>query len=192
MMMISGLCLQTSKPHPVHIIVYWYMHRNPVLLNNHKLQFHWGNALNFSPEADVMWYPSFPLNAEPPQISRALVPNTVTKENEEVILTCIARGYPAPTISWEHEGMTVTRDNPSFEINSTTSQDGFTELVTSYLKMVSANSSVDGKFECIANPPLSDNVGGRILNSVSTSTQLSILGKAVNISSRRVFNSGLT
>lgn len=108
-------------------------------------------------------------------------------ENEEVVFTCIVRGYPAPTITWENSGMMVMHDNPRFEINLTTSQVGFTKMVTSYLKIALVSSSMIGEVKCVADPPPPVDVGGRVLNSVSTSTQLSVLGESVRFAKRGVF-----
>ena len=119
------------------------------------------------------------LFAAPPQIIRDFRPNTVIAEEQRIQFTCVAQGYPAPTVSWEHEGqMVVNGDNPHFNVNSTNNRnDGFIVTVTSFLTVSLADDSVSGEVRCIALPPPPDMVGGMALNSDDTSTQLSILGK---------------
>ena len=109
---------------------------------------------------------------------REFRPNTVIAEGEDIHFTCIARGYPTPAISWEHESrMVVNGDNPHFKVNSTNNRsDGFIVTVTSFLTVSSADDSVSGEVRCIALPPPPDMVGGMALDSDDTSTQLSVLG----------------
>ena len=117
------------------------------------------------------------LFAAPPQIIRNFQPNTVVAEGVEILFTCIAQGYPAPMISWEHEGqLVVNGDNPHFEVNSTNQNDGFIFTVTSFLTVSSADDSVSGEVRCIALPPPLNMVGGMALGSDSLSTQISVLG----------------
>lgn len=101
-------------------------------------------------------------------------------ENEEVVFVCVAEGFPAPTITWQHAGRVVTNDNRDFEVNLTVSQTGFTRMITSYLTISSANSSMNGEVKCIAKPPPPQYIGRRRLDAVSTSTQLTVLGKTAS------------
>ena len=105
-------------------------------------------------------------------------PNTVIAEGEDIHFTCIARGYPAPAISWEHEGWRVVNgDNPHFKVNSTKrNTSGLLVTVTSFLTVSSADDSVSGDVRCIALPPPPDMVGGIALDSDDASTQLGVLG----------------
>ena len=118
------------------------------------------------------------LFAAPPQIIKDFQPNTVIAEGEGIRLSCIAQGYPAPAISWEHEGWRVVNGgNPHFKVNSTKrNSSGLLVTVTSFLTANSADDSVSGEVRCIALPPPPDMVVGMALDSDNTSTQLSILG----------------
>ena len=99
-------------------------------------------------------------------------------EGEDRHFKCVAQGYPAPTISWQHKGRTVVNgDNPHFMMNSTERNDGFLTTVISFLKLSSADDSVNGEVRCVASPPAPDVVGGMALDSDYTSTQISVLGK---------------
>ena len=90
---------------------------------------------------------------------------------------CIAQGYPAPTIAWQQAGRAVVNgENSHFIVNSTKRNDGFLITVISYLKLSSADDSVNGELKCIARPPPPDMVGGMALDDNCTSTQLSVLG----------------
>ena len=73
--------------------------------------------------------------------------------------------------------MTANNLRNRFEVNSTVTNDGFTKTVTSYLKISSANVSMNGEVKCIANPPPPERIGGMAPDSVYTSTQLTVLGK---------------
>ena len=116
--------------------------------------------------------------AAPPQIIKDFQPNTVIAEGEDTQFRCVAQGYPAPTISWQHAGREVMNgDNSHFKVNSTERNNGFIATVTSYLNLNSADDSVNGEVRCIAHPSPSDMVGSVVLDSVDTSTQLSVLGK---------------
>ena len=99
-------------------------------------------------------------------------------EEEDTHFSCIARGYPAPAILWEHAGRRVVNgDNPHFKVNSTKrNSSGLLVTVTSFLTVSSADDSVSGKVRCIALPPPPDMLGGMALDSDDTSTQLSVLG----------------
>lgn len=115
--------------------------------------------------------------AAPPQIIKDFRPNTVIAEGQGIQFRCIAQGYPIPTISWEHAGQSVVNgDNPHFEVNSISRNDGLLVTVTSFLTVSSADDSVSGEVRCIALPPPPDMVGGMALDRDDTSTQLSILG----------------
>ena len=98
-------------------------------------------------------------------------------EGEDTQFRCVAQGYPAPTISWQHAGREVVNgDTPHFKVNSTERSDEFISTVTSFLTLSSADDSVSGEVRCIAHPPPPDMVGGMALDSDSISTQLSVLG----------------
>ena len=90
---------------------------------------------------------------------------------------CIAQGYPAPTIAWQHADWTVVNgENSHFIVNSSKRNNGFLITVISSLKLSSADDSVNGEVKCIAHPPPPDMVGGMALDDDCTSTQLSVLG----------------
>ena len=101
----------------------------------------------------------------------------MTTEGQDVRFECVAQGFPAPTISWQQAGRDIfTANNRRFDVNSTTSSDGFISTVTSYFKINSADDSSNGEVKCIAHPPRSETIGGLVLDSAYTSTQLSVLG----------------
>ena len=84
--------------------------------------------------------------AAPPQIIKDFRPNTVIAEGQGIQFRCIAQGYPIPTISWEHAGQSVVNgDNPHFEVNSISRNDGLLVTVTSFLTVSSADDSVSGE-----------------------------------------------
>ena len=113
----------------------------------------------------------------PPRIVQDFLPNRVIAEGEDTHFRCVAQGYPAPTISWQHAGRDIANgDTPHFTVNSTERSDEFISTVTSFLTLSSADNSVSGEILCIAHPPTPDVVGGMALDSDSVSTQLSVLG----------------
>ena len=73
--------------------------------------------------------------------------NVTTTEN--ITLTCIASGYPAPSISWSHNGTTV---NESISI-SITEQDG-DRMTMSTLIVTGAVVNDSGQYECSAISPV--------------------------------------
>ena len=122
------------------------------------------------------------LLAAPPQVVEDFRPNTVVAEGQNMTFKCIAQGYPAPTISWQHAGRAIVNgDSPYFTVNSTEMKDGFIATVTGYLNLSSADDSVNGEVRCIASPPAPDVVGGMVLDSDYTSTQLNVLGKYISL-----------
>ena len=68
---------------------------------------------------------------------------------EDIILTCTASGYPAPAISWTHNGTTV---NESISINIT-EQDG-DRMTMSTLTVTGADFNDSGQYECFATIPI--------------------------------------
>lgn len=116
------------------------------------------------------------MHTAPPQIISAFPPNSLTAEGQDVVFKCVAQGYPAPMISWQHAGVEVTNDNTDFSVNSTTRQDGLINETTSFFKISSADASMSGEVKCIANPPPPEDIGGRHLDPVEAMTQLTVLG----------------
>lgn len=88
-------------------------------------------------------------------------------------------GFPAPTVFWYHAGRDIAEDSLFFKSNSTTVEgsQGESGTTTSYLNVLSANTSLNGEVSCNAHPPPSEEIGGLRLHSVKTSTELSVLGK---------------
>ena len=114
----------------------------------------------------------------PPRIVQDVRPNRVIREGEGTHFRCIAQGYPAPTISWQHAGREIVNsENLHFRVNSTERSDGFIITVTSFLILRSADDSLNGEVRCVASPPLPEMVGGMTLDNDYTKTQLSVLGK---------------
>ena len=64
---------------------------------------------------------------------------------EDIILTCTASGYPAPSISWTHNGTTVNE--------SITEQNG-ERMVMSTLTVTGALINDSGEYECFATSPI--------------------------------------
>ena len=68
---------------------------------------------------------------------------------EDIILTCTASGYPAPSISWTHNGTTVS-ENISINI---TEQDE-DRMTLSTLTVTGADFNDSGQYECFATSPI--------------------------------------
>ena len=101
-------------------------------------------------------------------------------EGQYVNFKCVAQGFPAPTISWQHAGRDVmTASNSRFMVNSTVTErsDGFISTVTSYFKIDSADDLTNGEVVCTANPPPPERIGGKAPDQVQASTRLTVLGK---------------
>ena len=77
---------------------------------------------------------------------------------EDIILTCTASGYPAPSISWTHNGTTV---DESISQISITEQNG-ERMVMSTLIVTGALTNDSGEYECFATSPI---VSFQIVNS---------------------------
>ena len=68
---------------------------------------------------------------------------------EDIILTCTASGYPAPSISWTHNGTNVSE---SISINIT-EQNG-ERMTVSTLTVTGADFNDSGQYECFATSPI--------------------------------------
>ena len=111
-----------------------------------------------------------PLIIESPQ------PVTTTTERS-VTFKCVAQGHPPPAISWKFKNTMVTNSNPNFNISFTTRQDGRLDITTSYFRIYSVDSSMNGEVRCIATPPQREEIGGLQIDSVSETAQLTVLGR---------------
>ena len=77
---------------------------------------------------------------------------------EDIILTCTASGYPAPSISWTHNGTAVNES--SSQINITTQNGDRVAMSTLIVTRALINDS--GEYECFATSP-NDNVNSSLV-----------------------------
>ena len=107
------------------------------------------------------------LSAEHPIIIKPPVNQVAERLGENITFTCSARGFPCPTISWEHNMEPVPGDYAVVTNNCSN------DTVTSMLTVRDVNSNDSGTFSCIATV----NPGGENNSfSVTQSAQL-IVGK---------------
>ena len=69
---------------------------------------------------------------------------------EDIILTCTASGYPAPSISWTHNGTTI---NESISQINITTQNGESVSIST-LTVTGALINDSGEYECFATSPI--------------------------------------
>ena len=109
-----------------------------------------------------------------------LEPNTIITEGEDVVFKCTAEGVPAPTISWWYSGMRVNKNNQRFYVNSTSHRVDQMIVTTSFFNIRSVGAIMSEEIKCIANPPLPENIGGKVLNTTMSNTQLTVLGMTLS------------
>ena len=103
---------------------------------------------------------------EPPAITESPL-DQLAERGGNATFTCSARGFPCPTISWEHNMEPVSGNYAVVTDNCTN------DTVTSMLTIRNVNSNDSGTFSCIAivNP------GGENNSLSITQTALLIVGK---------------
>ena len=111
-----------------------------------------------------------------PHLTEMLEPNTITTEGEDVVFKCTAEGVPAPTISWWYNGMMVNENNQRFYVNSTSHLLDRMSVTTSFFAIRSVHALIIEEVKCIADPPLPENIGGKVLNATMSNSQLTVLG----------------
>ena len=87
------------------------------------------------------------LRAVPPSLLISPDSNTVL-DSEDVLLTCVAHGYPVPSVEWEKDGL-PHQTNVSVTVNSSTNSDQLTR--TSFLLLASVDYKDAGSYTCTAS-----------------------------------------
>ncbi|XP_076341480.1 lachesin-like [Tachypleus tridentatus] len=119
----------------------------------------------------------------PPQIQRENTSSDiVTQEGSNITLTCVAKGYPTPNITWRRED---TRSIMS-SVNVTKQYESDSNLVSESLSLVHVNRSYNGAYLCIAINGVPTSVSQRIL------LQVHFLVGLVSVRSSRVSSFELT
>ena len=109
---------------------------------------------------------------EPPAIIEPPVDQLAEQLGGSVSFTCSARGFPCPTISWEHNMEPVSGDY------TVVTDECSNDTVTSMLTVHNVTSDDNGSVSCIATVKF--NLGGEnTFLSVTQSAQL-IIGKNDN------------
>ena len=91
---------------------------------------------------------SIPILTVAPHIDVPPMDMNVTT-TEDIILTCTASGYPVPSISWNHNGTTVSE---SISINITEQDED--RMTLSTLTVTGADFNDSGQYECFATSPI--------------------------------------
>lgn len=118
--------------------------------------------------------------ADHPHLTEMIEPDTIITEGEDVVFKCTAEGVPAPTISWSYSGMMVTENNQKFYMNSTSHLVNRMSVTTSFFTILSVGALMSEEIKCIADPPLPENIGGKVLNATMSNTQLTVLGMTLS------------
>ncbi|XP_076352878.1 lachesin-like [Tachypleus tridentatus] len=114
----------------------------------------------------------------PPQIQRENTSSDiVTQEGSNITLTCVAKGYPTPNITWRRED---TRSIMS-SVNVTKQYESDSNLVSESLSLVHVNRSYNGAYLCIAINGVPTSVSQRILLQVHFSPEVTVENKQVNV-----------
>lgn len=109
----------------------------------------------------------------PPTIT-ALTPREDTvRQGENAIISCKARGYPLPKISWMHKDRIVTENHPDYFV-SPSIIDANT-MVISNLRIFSVTAAGTGNVTCIASANSPTGSGITLANDAQ-STPLTVLG----------------
>lgn len=109
----------------------------------------------------------------PPVIITNPLINTINRLGNAVF-NCEAKAYPPPVIIWQHNGVTLTDNQPDFLIASETDTEFMT--TSSLLRVLFADVEKTGLVTCIASttPPRESGIK---LDSDSRTTSLTVLGK---------------
>ena len=107
---------------------------------------------------------------EPPAIIELPVDQLAKQLGGSVSFTCSARGFPCPTISWEHNLEPVSGDYTVVTDNCSN------DTVTSMLTVHNVTSDDNGSVSCIATV----NLGGENTSLSVSQSALLIIGKHDN------------
>ena len=85
--------------------------------------------------------------------------DTNVTTTEEVILTCIASGYPAPCISWTHNGTDIDENDNRISITESNGP----KYVMNTLTVSGAMINDSGEYVCNTANTFSTAVGGPVI-----------------------------
>ncbi|XP_076308457.1 protein amalgam-like [Tachypleus tridentatus] len=98
----------------------------------------------------------------PPQIQRENTSSDIiTTEGSNVTLTCVAKGYPTPNITWRRED-----GQPIVAVNSEGRLENYFNVVSESLFLIRVNRRYNGAYLCIAMNGVPPSVSQRILLQV--------------------------
>lgn len=106
-----------------------------------------------------------------PTITNSPQSKTVV-EGARVTFSCSATGHPLPTITWMHNGMTVSLRSNKYSTNSST----ILNSTTSTLTLLQATAQDSGMVTCLASVPNFVNNERIILTDSQASAHLNVLG----------------
>ncbi len=97
------------------------------------------------------------------------------EENATAKFTCTARGFPAPTISWKHNGNTVSTSSTKYSVVEMTPNQDNENTVTRMLMIRNIHPVDSGSVRCVATVE----PGGKIppLKSSKIVANFSVLSK---------------
>ena len=72
--------------------------------------------------------------------------------NSTIILVCVAMGYGDIQLEWKYDGMQLSEDQQG-KVNSSLTQYGSIQVVTSMLRLCPARSS-EGRYTCVGSAAL--------------------------------------
>ena len=106
----------------------------------------------------------------------------ITIEGHNASFTCSVRGFPAPVIEWQLNGITFNSDSSANHMH--TRQDGSYLITSSTLMITEVTFEMTGEVRCIGRIPPAV-TGDRILDEVNSTTTLIVYGKLVILSTPR-------
>ncbi|XP_022245550.1 protein amalgam-like [Limulus polyphemus] len=116
----------------------------------------------------------------PPQIQRENTSSDIiTQEGSNVTLTCVAKGYPTPNITWRREDgkPIITSVNATEQLESDISG---SNLVSESLNLIQVNRSYNGAYLCIAMNGVPTSVSQRILLQTNFPPEVTVEDKRVH------------
>lgn len=119
-----------------------------------------------APELSCFVTSADPVINEPPS-------ENITIEGHNASFTCSVRGFPAPLVEWELNGMVLSSDSHS-------RRDGNYMITSSALMIMSVTFEMNGVVRCIGRTP-STFTGNRVLDQANSTTTLVIYCKFTNI-----------
>lgn len=99
---------------------------------------------------------------------------TEVRNGSSLTLSCVAHGYPLPSLVWLREGY------PEPDFDNVTEVELVPNFLTSMLELCSVELFDSGVYKCVANNSISSTTGETLSNSDTLQFNLTVLSK-INI-----------